>query len=62
MTSSLFLWFLCKLLLLLKLYTFFSPWTIVQSVTKSLDTLTYNITPLKTLTRSFVEEHKDSKC
>jgi len=62
MTSSLFLWFLCKLLLLLKLHTLFSPWTIVQSVTKSLNTLTCDITLLKILTRSFVEEHEDIKC
>jgi len=33
----------------------------VQSMTKSLDTLTFDITSLKTLTGPFVEEHKDIK-
>ena len=37
-------------------------WTIVQSMTKSLATLTYNTTSLKTLTRSFVKECEDIKC
>ena len=60
--SCLFLWFLCKTFLLLKPNTLFSPWTIAQSMTKSLDTLTFDITSLKTLTRLFVKGHKDIKC
>ena len=43
-------------------YTLFSLWTIVQSVTQSLNTLAYDITSLKTLTRPFVKEHEDIKC
>ena len=62
MPSSLFLWFLYKTPLLLKPHTFFSSWTTVQSATKSLATLTYNITLLKTLTRPFVKGHEDIKC
>jgi len=46
----------------MRLIITFSPWTIVQSVTKSLDTLTYNITSLKTLTGPFVKGHEDIKC
>jgi len=62
MASFLFLWFLCKTPLLLKPYTLFNPWTTVQSTTKSLATLTYDITLLKTLTGPFVKWHKDIKC
>ena len=60
--SSLFLWFLYKNSLLLKSYTLFNPWTTMQSVTKSLATLTYDITSLQTLTRPFVKGHEDIKC
>jgi len=51
-----------KTSLLLKPCTLFSPWTIVQSVTKSLTTLTYNITLLKTLTGPLVKGCEDIKC
>ena len=43
-------------------YTLFSLWTIVQSVTQSLNTLAYDITSLKTLTRPFVKKREDIKC